>query len=285
MPLISAAMGISFLIFEKKNRKHSLNTAIFSLIYFFVSLKIIQFFNSGSYDHWPYVELGNSPLEVIQFIFLHPISTALLAFDNPKKLEMWILILFSGGFLAIFQPKYFLIILPILAQKFFSNDPIHWGSEYHYAVEFAPPIVIGAFLTLNKFHKTFFRISGAGLLLMANLYILLHVHFYDGETLSRIFYKDHYVRENRNEISEAIQSVQNARSVSAQSAFVPHLTNQEIYLFPRVEKSEYILLILNDRNNWPLNTENVNLAYQKLLSSTEYSEIFHKNSVVVFEKN
>lgn len=284
MALISVFLGVSMMIFEdRKIKKHGLITFLASIAYFFVSLKIITYLN-GSYDHWPYASLGDSPLEALKFVLVHPIDALTLLVDDPSKIKMWLLILVSGGILAILKPKYFLLLIPVIGQKFFSNEPSFWGYTFHYSIEFAPIIAIGAVLFIATLKNKRFQRLSLVVLVFLNIAILTQVRFYNGDKIFRIFDADYYELSNREELSYVLDRLKNAESVSAQNTIVPHLKNDRIYLFPQISDSEYIALNLDDDNIWPFkNKQELIDELEKLKKNPKYLKIYESNSVYLFE--
>jgi uncharacterized membrane protein len=286
MALISAFLGISILMFEdKKTKKHGLITLITSIAYFFVSLKVITYLN-GSYDHWPYTLLGDSPVEALKFVLLHPIKTFTFLINDPIKIKMWGLILASGGIFALFKPKYFILLIPVIGQKFFADSPNFWGYTFHYSVEFAPIIAIGSVIFISNFKKKQNQHCLLGALILANIAILTQVQFYNGENIFRIFSSDYYSIENNQELEFALSETTEAVSVSAQNTLVPHLKNEQIYIFPEIANSDYVILDLNNENLWPLkNKEEMLLELEELQKDAQYAEVYYSNKVYLFKKN
>jgi uncharacterized membrane protein len=286
MPLIAIFFGIGTILSEKKDAKiHGIITTIISVIYFFASLKIISHFNNGTYDHWIYASLGNSPMEAMQTIIYHPLQSLNMLFDNTVKIKMWILLLMSGGILTIFQPKYLILMIPIIAGKFFSSEEVYWGFSHHYAVEFAPIIAISSILTINKFKKETIKKGLALVIIASNIIILSQIHLYNGEKISRIFDMNYYKNPAKEDISTALKIVGKADSVSAQNTFIPHLTNDKIYLFPKVNNSKYIILNINDKNIWPFKSQKELIEeIEKIDQNNEYRNIYESNGIIVYEQ-
>ena len=288
MALISAFLGFSILIFEDKKYKfHGFITLIVSVVYFLMSLKIISYLAGGDYQHWPYTELGEGPAEALKYVFFHPIETIKLLFNHAVKLKMWVLILASGGIFAIFKPKYFLLIVPVIAQKFFSYEEAFWGYTFHYSVELAPPIIIGAVIFIASLKNKLYRKGLCTLLVLMNLAIFLNIKFYNGESIFRVFQAEYYITSyEKTELKYAISLTENASSVSAQNTIVPHLKNKEIYLFPEKKESDYIILNLNDDNYWPIESiEELNAEIELLILDDQYSTVYDSGGIYVFKSN
>ena len=284
LALISAFLGISLIFFEdKKIKKHGLITLIASILYFVVILKVIAYLNGGIYDHWPYSALGDGPLDAIKNIFLHPIEITSLLFDQPEKIKSWILILASGGALAIFKPKYSILIVPIIAQKFFADAPAFWGYTFHYTVELAPIIAIGSILAIHKFKKL--KYTAVIALILVNIGILSAATLYNGDNFTKIFTTDHYrTTYDKKDLKTAIALIPTNSSVSAQNTIVPHLKTKTIYQLPKINNAEFIIINLNDSNIWPIsNQETLKTIVRNLQTNPSYKEAFESNGIHLFE--
>jgi uncharacterized membrane protein len=288
MALISLFIGLSILIFENKKQKiHGLITAVISLSYFFLVIKIlIPFFNPNhNYVYLSsYSRLGDSFLEISKNIILNPIENLKSLFDHEIKLKMWRLILISGGFLALFYFRYSIILIPIVFQKFLSQNQIYWGHLFQYSVEFAPFIALGSILILKKLKLN----SKLALILVAlNIFVLFSVHFHDRTRITKIFLSDHYFLDyDREVLKQALDKIPQKASVSAQNSIVPHLAfRDEIYLFPKINDSEYIILNFNDDNLWPIkNLNDLKQEKNKIDQNKNYELIFFKKGIYLYRR-
>lgn len=290
MALIAAFLGLSLLLFGKKEvKKHGLITFLVSAIYFVVILKfVIPALNQGVYDHWSYSLLGESPGEAIKTMILHPIYTFGIFFDHPKKLMSWALILGCGGILALFKPKYSLLMIPIVAQKFLSDNPSYWGHSFQYSIEFAPIIPVAATLILAQLKKQPLRHGSMIALIAVNVAILSILPFHDRSQLKRVFMADYYrLGYDREPVKQAMELIPKNASVTTQSSLVPHLTNRDqIHLFPHGLDQQYVLLNTNDDGVWPLkNTQElIEIKNQKIDQNTDYHLIYQSNGVYLYKK-
>ncbi len=287
MALMAIFLGLSMIIFgERKAKVHGIVTVLVSAVYFIFVLKLISYLNGGSYDHWAYEALGSGPLSALKTIAFHPVQSFFLLFDNEIKIKMWILLLISGGALSFFQPKFAILLIPLIAQKFFSSDQAFWGFSHHYAVEFAPIIAIGSVMVIYKFFPKKLVNAAAVFLVLLNIGISSQIHLYNGDTILRIFNSKYYAGpEEKENIIEVLDLVKNAKSVSAQNTLVPHLRNKEITVFPEIADSEYILLNMNSKNTWPIKSA---LELEQRLNSVKenqnYQQLYAKKGVYAFKK-
>ena len=110
---------------EKTKRNFAMIWAGASAFYFLtVIFYIIPAFSpySEAYTQFQmYSSLGNSAGEVLKNIFLHPVNTLRMLFENHNgsfyydgvKMELHKVILLGGGFILLFRPKYFFMLIPL----------------------------------------------------------------------------------------------------------------------------------------------------------------------------
>ena len=89
--------------------------------------------NNNQYPHFHYSYLGNSSSEALIHLITHPVESISMLFTNHNnslggdfvKMELHVLLLFSGLLFLIKKPHYLLMLVPIYFQKLF-HDPILW---------------------------------------------------------------------------------------------------------------------------------------------------------------
>ena len=290
LALISLFLGLGTAVFEKRGlRKHGLITAMASLAYFGVVLGlVIPAFNNGQYDHWIYTALGSGPLEAVQNLILHPISSAALWFDHPDKLQYLALLGISGGFLAARRPVYALLFVPLLAQKFFADDPQLWGYRFHYSIEFAPLVAAGAAITASRFRPRFRTVALVSLIVV-NLGILANLKLTDGSRLTKLATPSWYAgpAAHRPVIKQALAMVPADAAVSTQNVVVPHLTKRDqIYLYPEVSDARFIVLDETLSYTEPGSLERTSFAahISQLTANPAYQHVFERDGMHIFEK-
>ncbi len=77
---------------------------------------------------------------------------------DKVKFEFYYVYLLSGGFLLFFRPKYLLLIIPLLAKKMLNDNPIRWGIELYYSIEFVSILPIAIFLIIHEFRNRKLRL-------------------------------------------------------------------------------------------------------------------------------
>jgi len=295
--LITGFLGFAILFFEKRSlKKHGLVTLFVSVLYFSLILKVfIPFFAKESYRYWTYDVIGESPLEFLGTIILHPIYSISILFNQETKVQTLKFLLASGGLFVILSPKYLLLALPIVCRDFMSSHALYYRGDYgfHYLVEFSPIISISAISVIAKLKKAigyhFIKYSLIFILILSNLFLLSQIHFFDGSKLSRIFTSAYYSADlhSRNELLKAIKLIRPNATVSAQNTIVPHLANRDnIFLFPLIDNSDYVILSI--RNIWLNNDKEVlekeYNGWQELEQNVKYKKIYNEKKVILYQK-
>jgi uncharacterized membrane protein len=303
----NVALGLAFIssglawYFRKEKKKAILLLLLtaWSICYFLVVLKVvIPFFNpSNSYTGFHYSVMGDSITSFIFHLFQNPIRSMNLLFINHSKdhffdgikIETWLMLCFSGGFLLLRKPIYLWMIIPLLFQKLYHDYPIMWSVNYQYSIEFAPILTIGIFDVISSFKKEKLKIYSAFVAIFLALACTIRlmdntIIKYDKTNL-RIYKSAHFNREfSIPKAYELLSKIPKNASVSAQSAFVPHLSCREkIYQFPLINDAQYILLSPKD-NHYPLDSARYFDILNGLKSSVSWTIMEGDENFILFKR-
>lgn len=244
-----------------------------------------------------YSVLGSSLSEMITTIFSSPIYVIEMLFINHTgnpfgdyyKMESWIFVLFSGGILFFVRPQFFVMILPVFAQKMFHNDYLKWGLADHYSIEFAPICSIGAFFVLSELSnpkwKKYLSHFAVLLTLILTLRSFDNTYTYFDHARQRIYQISHYQRDyDVAEAHRALNLIPKNAKVSAQSPFVPHLAFRDfIYQFPVTNDAEYMVFSYKEKF-YPLTQESFMEKTRILLDSDGWEKIYKKNDMLILKR-
>jgi len=296
---IGLFLGIEYL-FQGKTLKWPVTITIISIAYLafiFVFLMPIFKHEGYTYNRFQYSSLGNNIPEAILFLFKHPIESAKLLFinhlSNPDydgiKIEFWYVFLLSGGLILFRKPHYFLLFIPIIAQKLFSNDYVMWGINIFYSIEIVSIISIAAFLIISSFKNKKLAFYIGVLLCVFTFSVTVikmnnRVSKWYNKSKEKIydshFYKSEY---NISEINRLLELIPKEASVCAGEKLVPHLAFREkIYYFPYINDAEYLVLLFNS-STYPLNKTEYGNKLNELMVSDEW-EIANKTMDAVLLK-
>ncbi|WP_051744907.1 DUF2079 domain-containing protein [Streptomyces yerevanensis] len=115
---------------RKKSRRtalYALGVAAFGVLATVVTMTLVipAFNTTDAYDYWSKVSDSSGPFD---------------GFDTKLRTLAWLLIP-TTGLLALRSPL-LLVILPTLGWRFFSSDPHHWDTEWHYSAVLMPVVVL-----------------------------------------------------------------------------------------------------------------------------------------------
>lgn len=271
MVLLTPALGLMYWKDKKQVGRGFLFGGI-ALIYFsvIVGLVIPALANAQrGYNHFRYAALGDNYGEALATIFTRPVYAIETLFKSTYpnnqyhglKEGLFRLLLYSGVWALFVRPQYLIMLLPIFAQKLYSNDYGKWGIYAQYSIEFVPILSIAVFDALNRINKP--RITYAlatvsiGMAIGANIdaFENKHLDWFDDDTIQ--FYSEGHYKQSFDigEMHKALEIVPDDPTVkvSAQSFLVPHLCFRDyIYHYPYVSDADYVILAIDPKNTYPI---------------------------------
>jgi uncharacterized membrane protein len=286
---------------DSEKRRWVAAMGIFALIYFVAMIKCIMpsFENYTYYYINLYKPLGTSLSEILQTIITRPLYTLKIFFINTTsdpsfdwiKLELYLFMLFCGGFAFFLRPVYLIMLLPILGQKMLCYTPERWGINYQYSIELAPILTIALFEVLNSKLKNKKLITASIICVLISGAFTIHSFFKRQSTWFvpdqlQFFSKKHYQQNfNIAEVYNGLKIIPDNFSVSAQTELCPHLAFRDtIYLYPDVRAAKYIVLLRN-KAAYPLSYEEHSKKIDQFLTSSEWQTIYNKNNLLIFKRN
>ena len=291
-----------------KNRKSYYKTyinfelplLIFCFIYGLVVIFFLMPMLQGETNNLQFIRynyLGNSVFEIIVNVFKNPKLIVDVLFTNilndPSydyiKMETYIMFILAGGLFCFFKPAYLIMLLPIFAQKFLSNDYGFWGINGQYSIEFVPIISLATidFIRNYKKNQVVAMIIITLITLGTNIKTIesRESKWYNAAN-TKFYSKMHFKTElDIAQVNEALNLIEKESSVSASSSIVPHIAFREkIYHFPIIKEADYIALFKN-RDFWPLTLESFNDNLKQLKADNLYSVIFESEDLILFKKS
>ena len=243
-----------------------------------------------------YVLLGESPFEMVRFIFTKPIQFLQLFFGNPIepiyngiKTETILMLLFSGGLAFLVRPVYLIVLIPFLAIKFLSNDYGFWGINNQYSIEFVPILSIAIVDLISRIPKRTFTISLFFVfttILGTIITMKSRKSKWYNEPNNNILSEKHYKSEfNYTKLKSVFNTIKEDEIVSSISNFVPHLSfRDKIYHFPIVKDATTIVLTKKEGFCYPLNQEDYFNEIKKLKSDSTFKIYYSDETLIIFKK-
>ena len=232
---------------SKKTLWYLAGYAVFALVYFFVINMVVMPRLGGSGGGFArYAYLGSDYAEIAKNLVSHPAHTLQILFTNTSgkprydgiKMEFYLCALATGMIFTLLKPNYFLMFIPLIAQKMLASDTRFWGVSFQYSVEFMPVIVISSFLLIVKLKKHLPQLILACALLLSTI---LTTFYTVGVPKSFILvdqlcvYQGRHYEQSKFDVDFArqlIKQIPDDASVCASMNFVSHLCKRrEIYDF------------------------------------------------------
>jgi uncharacterized membrane protein len=280
----------------------SIGLPVITLVYFVVIVFIVMpAINKGmgTLQMGRYGLLGGSPAGILNNLINNPRYFFSLLFESPLqgemfygiKSEFWFMLLVCGGFAMIWRPWYLVMILPLLAQKMFTDQYGRWGINDHYSIEFAPILTLAVIDFLGSF-----KTSRSKVWMMVLVVFLTHYFnlasmdnrrsiWYDSQR-TRFYQKKHYQGDlNVRSVREGLKIIPPDARISVHSRLAPHLAFREkIYLFPNVKDAEYIVLLREGHGTYPLTEEEYPVKIRHYEASGEFKIIYDKDDLLILKR-
>ncbi|WP_027418429.1 DUF2079 domain-containing protein [Crocinitomix catalasitica] len=277
-------------------RNYLLIASVFSGICFVIITSVLMpaLANNNQYPHFHYSYLGNSSSEALIHLITHPVESISMLFTNHNnslggdfvKMELHVLLLFSGLLFLIKKPHYLLMLVPIYFQKLFHDNYSMWGIGGQYSIEFAPILAIGIFMVVAEFKKqNLIKPIGVIIVCLAigsTFRTMDNTVYFTNKSQIRFYQKSHYQRDyNVAEVHQELSKIPADAVVSAQSSFLPHLSLRDnIYQFPMIKDAEYIIYSEME-NTYPLKDEEFIALTNKLKDASEWQVLYDAEVIIL----
>jgi len=165
-------------------------------------------------------------------------------------MEFYWVYLISGGFVLFFRPYYFIWFIPLIAQKMFNDDPIHWSILGYFSIPVVTMLPVSVFMTLSKLKEIKQRHALAIFICVLTLGITVYkmnpktrkmpwqYTTVKENILDPAFFHPDF---NAKNIHHDLNLIPDSSKVCASGSILPHLASRKYaYEFPDVEDAGYI---------------------------------------------
>lgn len=306
MPIIMTLLLLVYLISDWKNLAKRKNILIFITISFtytlILFLWLVPLVAVPGRDSWvfKYYHLGNSIKEVAIFLITHPKVAFIQLFVNHSsdvtydwvKTEFYLaFFIFWGGIALLLKPKYFILFIPLIAQKVYSDLPLMWSIYAYYSIEICVLLAGAVFISLASLKQMRLIKILSVLVLVLNLGFTIHiltggaqVKWMVDRSKIAFFDKSFYKNTGDLEYYEKLKKViPEKQSLSCTQKLSTHFSGREkITVFPIIRDYNYIAIDTLD--SYPLKVEEINSEKMRLINSGEWKTIFCEGRFIVLEK-
>lgn len=168
-PIWVIFLGLYAIFFEKRI-KVGLYSMLAALIYFPIVLGwvIPDLVGNGSYQHFSFKQLGDSPGAVVKTVMTNPALAFYTIFnappdylaqiENPGTLEAMTQMkrntlshmFASFGYLSLFSPQMLFLGLPMIGERFLNSDDWRWSIYLYYNISYLPILILGLLFGLKS---------------------------------------------------------------------------------------------------------------------------------------
>lgn len=300
-------IGLFLMIRHRKNPllfKYSVGITLFSALFFVAIFTLI--FPAIEDEHkkfalFNYAVVGETPVEALRFVIQHPLKALEFLFINHGdsnyydgiKQEFYIVYLISGGFILLFRPAYLIPLLPLLAKKMYDDNPLRWGIETYYSIEFVSILPVFVFLILIEWKSVKLKNTLVWFICIATFVVTIIRLFIPssnpivGEANKSNFLRPVFYQTGCDvpEINAALNRIPKNAAVCASCRLLPHLAYREkVYYFPRINDANYICL-LKRGDAYPLTAAEYDLEWNKLVLNKEWKVLENKADFILLQRN
>ncbi|KKP88968.1 MAG: hypothetical protein UR93_C0005G0024 [Berkelbacteria bacterium GW2011_GWA2_35_9] len=305
IPLHAFMLGI-FIYFWGKDLRFNLNikrykltaiaTIIISIVWFLLATKIIIPAHAQDFYPWAktsasnyiyannYQDFGSSFPQIAKSILTNPLHTFYVFFHPDLKLYTLLKIIISFGGLILVPIS--IIAFPMFGENFLSSRFVQYNWNFHYQAQFSAILALSAILSIyylfKRYQKPKIIIFGAVYLLSASL-------------LTSLFLRSPFIGLKNfrlsqlvldREIIEPLKIIPAQASVSAQNTLAPILSGRDtIYLFPRVDGAEYIVLV-PQLSRYPLTDDEYQTISNGYLNGGDnYKIVIRNEKIIILRKS
>lgn len=285
-----------YAFFVKKEKKAGLIMMGLGVLWFILVINVIIPYGFGRvYGHMSaYDALGDSAGGIIKTMITNPLYVVNILFYPGNKIDTWLSMFGSTGFLALLSPTTLILAIPMIGEKFLTTSKSScWTVWWHYSITITPILMIsainGIYNLKNKFKNIDFNwsIFGSVIVIISTLTISFIYHNNPDRTapLTRIFEKDFFKeRQIVKDFKEVKDLIPKEASLATTDTLLPHLAHrEEVYrVHPTIPNVDYVL-INTAEGFWPWQKQDILRVTEEMKKNTDFKLIENKGDIYLFE--
>lgn len=242
---------------DRRTLAHGLMTTVVGIgAFFLITRAIIPAFSPDQgFVYWrQYSAVGETPTALAANMFLHPIRTFGALVDDPIKRTTMKYLLATAGFVPLLNWAGWPLLVAAFGERFWSSAHGLWMMQFHYALVLVGIMGITTLDALRVMEQRLLRGISAG---VAVVIVIMVSWVYTKLQPWQLLSDPSVAARPIATWNTALRSIPAADPVTAQDAFVPHLTNrQRIYQYPNVADARWI--VLDPRApSWPFTADGI----------------------------
>jgi uncharacterized membrane protein len=301
MPLYVAAFGAYLVLFVPQARKMGLALGLGGLGGLLITVgwlqpQLLAGGPQGMIHAANYEAFGKSLPEAVFGMAKNPLRTLLIAV-SPIEKRMALLTTFCGaGLIAWLKPRYLILALPTLVERFLSSKPQMWEMGYHYAAPLTLFVAVAAVDALPRLQSNeklwAWRLEKPVLLAVMVLLLagLTNGYAYRHHSNFLTWNHDYFLPKAEAQAARRmVEQVPKGVSVEAMNHVLAHLADRKDARFIRSQpQADYVAFSLA-QDDWKPKRGNVSPKnYRKLLkrmmNGADYQLVFSQKLAVLFRR-
>lgn len=200
------------------------------LIWFALVMGVLMpyFRGQGSYHYWTYIQFGPDFPSALKSILRNPLLVVEVLFSPAAKLRSYWYTFYPFLGLSFISPL-FIVMIPLLLERFLSGQPNYWSMHYHYSAVISPVLAMAAADGLSRLIRFcgIERLKSAIGTLCGVVILLLNLHLLPAQPLWKLT-DGGYWRLSQSDLTgrRAVSMIPPEASVAAQAPIVPHLSHR-----------------------------------------------------------
>jgi uncharacterized membrane protein len=289
--LYGAALGGYMMLTatDVRARRHGLAALLFGAIGFWVVTTILQPAMSLPGDAMlhtaRFAQLGPDLPAAAMQVLRHPIDALLLLVTPTIKAQTLAVTLLGMGFVIVWWPRAWPLLLVPLAERFWSNKTEMWGLGFHYSLVTVAVLALAAMDAMAGWqHRQRFQTF-----LFACIVVGIPAQLWASPHTKQLWsWQQPYFANDEQVLryQRALSFVREDDKVVAQNHFLPHLALRRHIWQPKAEfiaRASTVVLDVH-ASPWPDTAATIRSLVQQLRADPGFRLIFDEQGTVVFRR-
>ncbi|MFM1930781.1 MAG: hypothetical protein RL226_84 [Bacteroidota bacterium] len=204
--------------------------------------------------------------------------------EGDVKVEFWLFLALSGGWLLVRKPAYLLMIVPVVLQKMWHDNELFGGTIAHYSIELVPVLVVAGADFFERYYPRKWMPVVA--LLFPTFFVCIKAMdnpVNNSNQANARFYKStHYHRPGQSETHAYLSTLSQDLSISAMAPIVPHLAlRSNIFQFPLKTSHSDVAILMKNEQIFPFLSSDERDAHIQKLKTDSAWEVDHENDLII----
>jgi uncharacterized membrane protein len=186
----------------------------------------------GGFTYWSYTRFGDGLFDSLGTVITKPWLVPQVAFETQGKSDT-IVYLFAAFLFLSLGSRLAILTIPLLAERFLSDNPTFWTTQFHYSLAIAPVLAMAAAAGLANLSAVARIVRRAPWLTNAAAVALIPAGLWVGH-LAHAFPLVNLVKPGFYEapaysgpVRRALDRIPPKAGVAAQDSLLPHLTHRD----------------------------------------------------------